>query len=176
MVYPLLSYAQIRVSVLLSLGYRFSIAGLGSLGVALEVGRFGLSLPSRGSFICCWGFVPWFLSLLCGTNLDEPVFGLHIDLPCIVHCGAQSMPELGRSLVYWSLWYMLPSPLIWFSFIEYWARVWVSPPSYAGYRFLVWDASFVGCMQLVDLISSRSLSLYRLEVPLWITDSWLGFC
>ena len=70
---PLLSYAQIRVSVLLSLGYRFSIAGLGSLGVTLEVGRFGLLLPSRVSFICCWGFVPWFLSLLCGTNLDEPV-------------------------------------------------------------------------------------------------------
>ena len=100
MVYPLLSYAQIRVSVLLSLGYRFSIAGLGSLGVALEVGRFGLPLPSRGSFICCWGFVPWFLSLLCVTNLDEPVFGLHIDFLCVGHYGAQSMAELGRSLVY----------------------------------------------------------------------------
>ena len=90
------------------------------------------------------------LSLLCGTNLDEPVFGLHIDFLCVGHCGAQSMPELGRSLVYWSLWYMLPSPLIWFSFVESWSRVLVSPPSCAGYRFLVWDSSFAGCMQLVD--------------------------
>ena len=100
MVYPLLSYAQIRVSVLLSLGYRFSIVGPRSLGVALEVGRFGLPLPSGDSFTCCWGFVPWFRSLLCVTNLDEPVFGLHIDFPCVGYCGAQSMLELGRSLVY----------------------------------------------------------------------------
>ena len=60
MICPLLSYAQIRVSVLLSLGYRFSIAGLGSLGVALEVGRFGLPYPAVvPSFVVgglCLGF------------------------------------------------------------------------------------------------------------------------
>ena len=128
MICPLLSYAQIRVSVLLSLGYRFSTCRSWELGRSFGSGSFWSPHTQPCSFICCWGFVPWFLSLLCGTNLDEPVFGLHIDLPCVVHCGAQSMPELGRSLVYWSLWYMLPSPLIWFSFVEYWSRVWVSPP------------------------------------------------
>ena len=82
------------------------------MGVTLEVGLFGLTLPSCDSFICRWGFVPWFLSLLCGMNLDEPVFGLHIDFLCVGHYGAQSMPELGCSLG-------VPSPLIWFSFVEY---------------------------------------------------------
>ena len=99
MVYPLLSYAQIRVSVLLSLGYRFSIAGLGSLGVALEVGRFGLLIPSLVPSSAVGGLCPGF-SLSCvgrtWTNLSP---GLHIDLLLVACCGAQSMPELGRSLV-----------------------------------------------------------------------------
>ena len=128
MVYPLLSYAQIRVSVPLSLGYRFSICRSWELGRSFGSGSFWSPHTQPCSFICCWGFVPWF-SLSCvgrtWTNLSP---GLHIDLLLVACCGAQSMLEVGRSLVYWSLWYMLPPPLIWFSFVESWSRVWVSPP------------------------------------------------
>ena len=176
MVYPLLSYAQIRVSVPLSLGYRFTICRSWELGRSFGSGSFWSPHTQPCSFICCWGFVPWFSLSWVGRTWTNLSPGLHIDLLLVACCGAQSMPELGHSLVLWSLWYMLPSPMIWFSFVEYWVRVCISPPSCVGYRFLVWDASLARCMQLIDLISSRSLSLSRLEVHLWITNSWLGFC
>ena len=86
--------------MLLSLGYRFSIAGLGSLGVALEVGRFGLPYPAVVPSFVVGGLCPGFSFSCVGRTWTNLSLGLHIDLPCVVHCGAQSMPELGRSLVY----------------------------------------------------------------------------
>ena len=73
MVYPLLSYVQIRVSVILSLGYRFSLAGPRSLGVALEVGRLVFLYLAVIPLLVVGGFVLWFPSPFGVTNLDEPV-------------------------------------------------------------------------------------------------------
>ena len=92
MVYPLLSYVQIRVSVILSLGFRFSLAGPRSLGVALEVGRLVFLYPTVTPSPVIGGFVLWFPSPLDVTNLDEPVLLCSIDFPCVGYCGAQSMP------------------------------------------------------------------------------------
>ena len=57
MIWSLLSYVRIRVSVILSLGIRFSLAGSRSLGVALEVCRLVFLHPA---VISCLSLgVPW---------------------------------------------------------------------------------------------------------------------
>ena len=125
--YPLLSYVQIRVSVILSLGYRFSLAGPRSLGVALEVGHLVflypamIPLPVVGGL--CLGF---FLPSVWRTWTNLPGLQYRFVVGWLVW--AQSTPELGRSFPSWFLWCILHPPPVWFSFVEIWPRVWVSPP------------------------------------------------
>ena len=176
MVYPLLSYAQIRVFVLLSLGYRFSTCRSWELGRSFGSGSFWSPLTQPWFLHLLLGFVLLFLSLVCGTNLDEPVSWYAYRF---TSCWLLWSPEHARA---WAqlgfmilvVYATLSSDLVQFRWVL--TRVCILPPLSCWLSILLWDTSFAGCMQLVDLISSLSLSLYRLEVPPWITDSWLGFC
>jgi len=94
-VYPLLSYVQIRVSVIVSLGYRFSIAGLWSLGVTLEVGLLVFLYPTVIPFPVVGGFVLWFLLLLVGrtwTNLSYSAVSIFVVLAIV---GPRACHSLG---------------------------------------------------------------------------------
>ena len=116
MVYPLLSYVQIRVSVIVSLGYRFSIAGLWSLGVTLEVGLLVFLYPTVIPFPVVGGFVLWFLLLLVGrtwTNLSYSAVSIFVVLAIV---GPRACHSLGVA------WFLDPYGvyciLLWFGSVS----------------------------------------------------------
>ena len=122
-------------------GFNLSLVGPWRLGVALDVGRLVISHPAVIFLLVIGGLCPGFYPSSVWrtwTNLS----GLQYRFVVVGLCGAQSTPELGRSFPLQSLWCLLHFPAVWFSFVEIWPRVWVSPPSILDIDFLVWGSSF----------------------------------
>ena len=172
----LLSYVQIRVSVILSLGYRFSLPGPRSLGVALEVGRLVFLYPAMiplpvveglcPGFFLPWGWRTW-------TNQSLVCISIFFVLVIVEPRACQS---LGVA------WFIDPCGIcyhpLWFGSVSLSLDLGFEfrPPLVLVIDFWFGIPVSLGVCSWFDLMSSRSLSLYRLGEPYWITDSWLGFC
>ena len=81
--------------MILSLGFRFSLARPRSLGVALEVCHLVFLYPVVIFLSVVGGFLLWFLPLLSVTNLDEPYWSA-VSICCWLACvGPRALQSLG---------------------------------------------------------------------------------